>query len=99
MRRPELDDMCPCGSSKLVRECECLRPDGRLIPPDIKVSPVIGMVRGHNHPKCFASAMGNCSTRISREHFISHGLIREIEKTYVPGEQMKVGGFPCVNGV
>lgn len=94
MRRPELDDACPCGSSKLVRECECLRPDGRLLPPEVKVSAVIGAVRKHKHPKCFASAMANCSTKISREHFISRRLIREIEKTYLPGQRMQVGGFP-----
>lgn len=28
------------------------------------------------HPKCYANVDGGCSTKISGEHYISHGLIR-----------------------
>ncbi|WBP94940.1 hypothetical protein O6072_02450 [Mycolicibacterium neoaurum] len=28
------------------------------------------------HPKCYANVHGGCSTRISGEHYVSHGLIR-----------------------
>lgn len=28
------------------------------------------------HPKCYASTRGGCSTKISGEHFVSHGLIK-----------------------
>jgi hypothetical protein len=94
MRGPTLDDACPCGSSNLVGDCACLRADGRLLPPEVKTSVSVGGKHEYKHPKCFASDMADCSTKISREHFISHSLIREIEKTYVPGERMQVGGFP-----
>ncbi|MBN2474594.1 MAG: hypothetical protein JXB62_08295 [Pirellulales bacterium] len=42
--------------------------------------------------------MADCSTRISREHFISHSLIREIEKTSLPGERIRIEGFPWQTG-
>ncbi len=42
-----------------------------LVPP--------GAVTGHAHPRCFASVDNNCSNRISREHFISETLLRQIE--------------------
>jgi hypothetical protein len=58
------------------------------------ISTIGGVEHEYKHPRCFASALGNCSTKISREHYISHSLIREIEKTYTPSEQLKVGGFP-----
>jgi hypothetical protein len=38
-----------------------------------------GAVSGHAHPRCFASVDNNCSNRISREHFISQTLLRQIE--------------------
>ena len=39
----------------------------------------LGTPTGHRHAKCFASAGENCSTTISREHFISETLLRQIE--------------------
>ncbi|MEQ1613251.1 MAG: hypothetical protein ABL904_10900 [Hyphomicrobiaceae bacterium] len=38
-----------------------------------------GTSTGHRHAKCFASPDENCSTTISREHFISETLLRQIE--------------------
>lgn len=34
---------------------------------------------GHRHPRCCANADANCSTKISREHFISASLLRKLE--------------------
>ena len=31
---------------------------------------------GYRHPKCYANTRGGCSTKISGEHFVSHGLIK-----------------------
>jgi len=28
------------------------------------------------HPKCYANTRGGCSTKISGEHYVSHGLIK-----------------------
>lgn len=30
----------------------------------------------YRHPKCYANTRGGCSTKISGEHYLSHGLIR-----------------------
>jgi len=31
-----------------------------------------------SHPKCYASKLNNCSPKITREHFVSHGILRAI---------------------
>jgi len=33
---------------------------------------------GYQHPKCYARADGDCSTKISKEHFISRALLQRI---------------------
>jgi hypothetical protein len=30
----------------------------------------------YRHPKCYANTRGGCSTKISGEHYVSHGLIK-----------------------
>src|SRR5205809_280987 len=34
--------------------------------------------RHFSHPKCYASKLNNCSSKISREHFVSHAILRAI---------------------
>jgi hypothetical protein len=34
---------------------------------------------GYRHPRCYANADENCSTKISKEHFISASLLRKLE--------------------
>jgi hypothetical protein len=34
---------------------------------------------GYQHPRCYANADANCSTKISKEHFISASLLRKLE--------------------
>src|ERR1041385_3485295 len=34
---------------------------------------------GYSHPKCYANADANCSTKISKEHFISASLLRRLQ--------------------
>lgn len=87
----ELDDPCPCGSMKLISVCGCMQQDGRLLPPEAVISTAVK--HRYNHPRCFASALGNCSRKLSHEHYISHGIIRQVEKTYRPGEQLIISGF------
>lgn len=38
-----------------------------------------GKKTGFSHPKCYANADENCSVKISKEHFISASLLRQIE--------------------
>jgi hypothetical protein len=33
----------------------------------------------YSHHKCYANALGNCSTNISREHFISEAVLKQQE--------------------
>jgi hypothetical protein len=43
---------------------------------------------GYRHPRCYANAGTNCSTKISKEHFISASLLRKLElnnKTKIAG--------------
>lgn len=37
-----------------------------------------GALTGYSHPKCYAHADGNCSKKISKEHFISATLLRQL---------------------
>ncbi|VTU00749.1 Uncharacterized protein OS=Mesorhizobium sp. STM 4661 GN=MESS4_830393 PE=4 SV=1 [Gemmataceae bacterium] len=39
----------------------------------------LGAVTGYQHPKCYAGGDTNCSPKISREHFISKTLLRQVE--------------------
>ena len=38
-----------------------------------------GDVTGYQHPKCYACGDSNCSTKISKEHYFSATLLRQIE--------------------
>jgi len=38
----------------------------------------VGSRTGYRHPKCYAGADSNCSTKISKEHFISETLLERI---------------------
>lgn len=49
---------------------------GSAMPVDIQPP---GPITGFEHPRCFASADGNCSRQLSREHYISASLLRQIE--------------------
>jgi hypothetical protein len=44
---------------------------------------------GYRHGKCYANRYGDCSTKISREHFISENLLRRIHLT----EPAKIAGL------
>jgi hypothetical protein len=44
-----------------------------------------------SHPKCYAGEVGGCSTKLSREHFISESLLEILE---ADGGQLHVTNFP-----
>jgi hypothetical protein len=52
----------------------CLREDGSLLPDRWKAN-LPGGKTELQHSKCYASALANCSSQISREHFISEGVL------------------------
>jgi hypothetical protein len=37
------------------------------------------MSQGYEHPKCYASKLGECSTKISNEHYFSRGVLDYLE--------------------
>jgi len=78
------DDACPCGSGSSFARC-CLGGDGRpamalggLVPP----VPVTGEAQSG----CYMAATANCGGGLSREHYISRGLI--------DGPELRVRGLP-----
>lgn len=78
------DDPCPCGSGSSFADC-CLGGDGwpamllgDLVPP----APVTGEAQSG----CYMAATADCSGGLSREHYISRGLI--------DGPELRVRGMP-----
>ena len=66
-------DPCPCGSTEVFEAC-CLAADGRpamaiatLVPPEPKT--------GEAQANCYMAATCDCGGGLSREHYISRGLI------------------------
>lgn len=86
-RRFRKDEPCPCDSGKVIRDC-CLRADGRLLPLICKT--VVPAVGEFQHPKCYASELRNCSQTITAEHFVSEGVLNDLQE----GGRLMVTGFP-----
>jgi SEC-C motif len=71
------NDPCPCGSTFKAKKC-CLQRNGTFSKSPAIIAPT-GGITGFSHPQCFAKNDCNCSSKISREHFISETLLRQIE--------------------
>jgi hypothetical protein len=54
-------DQCTCGSGIAVNNC-CFK-EIITMPPVPKTN--------YSHPKCYARSLGDCSSKISKEHFLS----------------------------
>ena len=67
---------CPCGSMVKAKKC-CFRSRQLFKKPAVVTPP--SPCTGFSNPKCFANADNDCSQDISREHFISETLLRQIE--------------------
>jgi hypothetical protein len=50
-----------------------------------------GPKTGISNPKCYAARLMNCSTEMSGEHYISHGLLRGLSED---GVTIEIEGFP-----
>lgn len=80
---------CPCQSGRPVSDC-CLTKQGfraRAVgtaPP----SPPTGVGR----PGCYAANLCDCSSKLSREHFVSEGILQLLNRE--PPDDLRVGGFP-----
>ena len=67
---------CPCGSNEAGIDC-CLDSTGRIrgIVKPVRITPPQG---SHQNPRCYAAPLGGCSAKISAEHYVSDGLLRDI---------------------
>jgi hypothetical protein len=72
-----LDDPCPCNSGRRIRDCTCEFHEGRFYPAHVNIRPP-GPVTGFSHPRCYAGLTNDCSHQLSREHAISHAVLREL---------------------
>lgn len=74
-------DSCPCESGKLIKDCTCLTTADELIPQPVK-TPLPVSRAGFRHPKCYASAIGECDRSLSREHCVSQAILKSIGDGY-----------------
>ena len=82
---------CPCGSGKSIVTC-CLLSKTKehsspknILPPDPQTR--------FSHKKCYMGKTNNCYKKISKEHYISAGVLKEID------EMIEVQGFPWLGQV
>jgi hypothetical protein len=80
-------DLCPCGSGKLLREC-CVGPNNTFRTTPLDTQPPLPRT-GFSNPRCYASRLGDCSPLLSREHFISHGILKVLRH----GGTVTINGF------
>jgi len=80
---PQGDELCPCGSRRRARSCH-LAPDGWWLTPS--APPLLGDERtGYRHPGCYASTSSDCSSRLSREHWLSASVLNAFAPITVSG--------------
>jgi len=75
--------LCPCGSGKILAQC-CRRFDGVVFKEPSAIRPP-GPPTGYSHPRCYLGFTQNCCSKISGEHFVSQGILRQI------GQSVSVG--------
>lgn len=63
--------MSPCFEQMFAYYCSC-----RLHPYHPSKPMTEDTNNDYRHPKCYANRYGGCSTKISGEHYVSHGLIK-----------------------
>jgi hypothetical protein len=80
------DEPCPCGNNIPLKDC-CLGLDGV---PRINVPNLVptGLFTGHSNEHCYLKSTQNCSTKTSKEHFISRSVLQQL------GEPLQWIGLP-----
>jgi hypothetical protein len=72
---PDREGLCPCGSHRRTRSCHGRR-DGSWRGEAWSID--LGGSTGYGHPGCYATALTDCSTKLSREHYVSRAVLEEI---------------------
>lgn len=68
-------DPCPCGNKRKAKFCCFVKGQWLKQPQKIMV-----LDNGFNqHPKCYAKELNNCSQKISKEHYISASVQKQLE--------------------
>lgn len=80
MRITSFQEPCLCGSGQTYLEC-CLK-NCRPVPDPNRT--------GVSHQACYASGFNDCSTKITGEHYISEGVLKQF------GPKVGVGGLPWI---
>lgn len=90
---PSYDKPCPCGSGVPAAGCHAARATGRwFLPP---YTPLLtDAPTCYRHDRCYAGFTSDCSTRISKEHWLSAGILR----LFGEGKTVRVGGLPWLKG-
>jgi len=97
------NSLCPCESG-LNRQVCCLTIDGLFKKPStVKVS----ARENHSHVGCYANELGYCSKKLSGEHFISDGILREFAQMPIVqgfrwqknGEEKAIGRASLVSNI
>ena len=85
-------DPCPCGSGQPVQSCHLDPLDNQLRMPRPPLAPP-GSETGYAHPKCYLRASNDCSSSISREHYVSKSVLHQIKYN---GDAIRIRGAPWV---
>jgi hypothetical protein len=80
------DSPCPCGSRTPASSC-CLTPSGFKKFPAMTSPPP--PVTGISLPGYYAAPLSDCSSKLSREHFVSESLLDELNRD----EDLRVSGL------
>ena len=85
---PSHDEPCPCGSTRLAGDCHVNRSTERWqLPP---YTPLLtDKPTDKAHPLCFVAFTNDCSERISKEHWLSEGILR----LFGNGKTVRIGGL------
>jgi hypothetical protein len=86
MPHVKLTDDCPCQSGKIFEHC-CAKYNFK---PLYAVTRTSGLKTGIKNPRCYAAAFEDCSEKISREHFLSNGILKILNEN----GGLAVAGFP-----
>ncbi len=85
------DSPCPCGRNDPAAKC-CLTEAGFRKVPAATTPP--GPTTGASLTSCYASRLADCSSRISREHYVSESLLRHLNRN----NGLTVGGLRWIDG-
>ena len=78
-REPKPDENCPCGKPQPARVCCWLNAEWRA---EVASTRPKGAKTGYAHRGCYARALANCSTKLSREHYFSKTVLEAIGKNF-----------------